>query len=349
MALPVFYDYCGEDSDFLLLGSTTVLTVSTAGTFRTPYARQGLAVSQGFGAVPVDYWRRLGDFSLSLFWHSVRVWSTGISGSYNAGGQLVRWLSGTGASVNRVVRLRMRNTGAGNPFGASTFVIEKVTAAGVATQIGSSFNLVNVGSGQSIKLDFRMNYGVSGGLDIYVNANFLVYTVSGVDMTTDGNTTLTGYDLGSHAGGSGSIVWSEFIISDSDTRSMTLQYFAPVANGNTHNYTVAAASNVNENVLNTATLDYSDTVGQIDQYTIAALPAGSWSILSFGVNAYARCGWSGPLKQALGVRSGTTDAWSSDFTLSTVFALTSTRWDADPTTAVAWAALPVNIGLRSAA
>jgi hypothetical protein len=48
------------------------------------------------------------------------------------------------------------------------------------------------------------------------------------------------------------------------------------------------------------------------------------------------------------VRSGTTDYLSSDFSLTTAWANYQNWWMTDPNTAgLVWAALPVNIGLKS--
>ena len=126
---------------------------------------------------------------------------------------------------------------------------------------------------------------------------------------------------------------------------------APTAHGNTHNFDTGspAASNVNETSLNDATLDGSASAGQIDQYTIPSIAAGTFTITAVGVSARCQKGASGPTKMDLGVRSGGSDYWSSDQALTTTWAGYQNWWVTDPNTAATWAALPSNIGLKSVA
>ena len=130
---------------------------------------------------------------------------------------------------------------------------------------------------------------------------------------------------------------------------MFLQTLAPVANGNTHNFDTGTplASNVNEVVLSQATLDGSTTAGQIDQYTIPALVAGSYSIVDVSITAQLIKGASGPSKMDLGVRSGAVDTWGADKSLFNYWESFQSNWALDPATTLAWAALPTNIGIKS--
>jgi len=221
----------------------------------------------------------------------------------------------------------------------------KVSNAGVATQLGSNFSLPFSTSSVD-KLDFYIDYQAAGTFTVYLNG-IQVFTYSG-DVTTDGTTTLTGLRLAS-LGHSRNFNWSEVMLTDFDTRSWNLQTLAPVANGNTHNFDTGspAASNVNEITLSDATLDGSTSAGQIDQYTLPAIASGTYSIVSIGVSARLQKGSSGPSKMDLGVRSGGSDYWSSDQTLTTAWTDYQNWWMTDPNTSATWAALPTNIGLKS--
>jgi hypothetical protein len=137
-------------------------------------------------------------------------------------------------------------------------------------------------------------------------------------------------------------------VSDSDTRSLGLQTFQPVANGNTHSFDTGspAASNVNEVTLDDTTYDGSSTAGQIDQYTIPSLASG-YGVVAFGVSARAAKGASGPTKIDLGVRVGGSDYWSSDQSLGVSLLNYQIWWSTNPNTTVPWVGVPDNIGLQS--
>lgn len=321
----------GEDSEFSVSGGMVVST--TAGRFRSAYARCAL-VSSGVGSPGFAInWL---PFSASTFWASCRF-------------QTSSGLSTTATLVavafydsSMIVRIRLVQVT------TNTFKIEKVTAAGVATQLGSNFTITG-GSVIPDKLDFFIVDAVSGTVNVYLNT-IQVFTFSG-DTTTDGVTSIAyiylasmlAQNIGQTCG------WSEVMVTDTDTRALNLQTLAPVANGNTHNFDTGspAAANVNEITLNDATLDGSTTAGQIDEYTIPSLAAGTYGIIAVGVSARMTKGSSGPSKADLVVRSGTTDYLSADQSLTTAWQNYQNWWTTDPNTSAAWTALPVNVGIKS--
>jgi hypothetical protein len=236
--------------------------------------------------------------------------------------------------------------------GATTFQVFKRTAAGVATSLGTF--AYTMAANVLYKWDFQVVGAVAGTFNIYITQNgasvLQVFSFSG-DTTTDGAGQLIAY----HAYGSGltgqiAFSWSEGIAASTDTRQYGLVTLVPTANGNTHTFDTGspAAANINEVILNDATLDGSSVAGQIDQYTIGTLPAGAWSILDIAVSARMLTG-SGPAHMDIGVRSGSTlaDYWSPDIALTAVFTIYQYDWPTDPSTSAGWLALPVNIGLRS--
>lgn len=328
----------GEDSDYVKIGVPTVST--TAASFRSIYARCSLSVP---GDSNLSFWSvvpGLGGTSgwsapLTQFWFSKRVFQTGAAGSFPR--DALRLLDAGG-----VVRLRIVATA------TNVLTVFKQSAALVATSLGTSTGAFNASPATPDKIDVFVNYAVAGQMIVYIN-NVAVFSFSG-DVTTDGQTALQGHQLGSMGNNTANTVsWSEGVVSDSDTRSWSLQTLAPVANGNTHNFNTGspAAANVNEITLSDTTFDGSSVAGEIDQYTVPVIAAGSYSILAIGVSARAQEGFSGPSKLDTGVRSSATDTWSSDHSLVTAFANYQDWWNADPATSAAWAALPTNIGLRS--
>lgn len=337
----------GEDSDGVSIGSAGISTL--AGAFRSSYARCGLLVSNG--AVGLTYWRFANVFSSASFWFTARIWNTG--GNFSSPDVLWK-----GLDVSNIVRLRVRNT-SGNTSGG-TFVVEKLDSTGAATQLGSSFTSGFTDS-TLYKWDLKVVNAVAGSIEFYVSpANggspSLRYSFSG-DTTTNGVTVLTGYDAGqcNTLGNTQTTVWSEMITHTAPTLSMSLAGGHPVANGNTHNFTSAAAANVNPITMNLATPDYSNTAGQIDQYTVGAIPAGSFSVRAVVVGGTGQKGTSGPSKLDWGVRTGAADFWSPDIAMSALNAPAPSQyaWDLNPNTGVAWQTTEVgnaagfNIGARS--
>lgn len=323
----------GEDCDLFQVGGGAVSTNAAA--FRSGYARCGLQSHVPLN--PPAYWQNWAPFSATTFWHGVRLYTDANNNS--SGMRFMGW-----CDSSNVERLQILCTGT-----AATYKVMKVTGAGVSTQLGSNF-VLTLSQGIVIdKLDVFIDYQVSGTFAVYLNGiNYFTY--SG-DVTTDSATAMAyvrhgGFYLNAL---SHNVIWSEIVVSNLDTRSWSLQTLPPVANGNTHNFDTGtpAASNVNEITRSDATTDGSTTAGQIDQYTIPAAIAGTYTIMAIGVSGLAQKGTSGPTKMDEGVRSGTTDYWSSDKSLTTTWAGYQNWWVTDPNTSATWAALPINIGLKS--
>lgn len=324
-----------EDTEFAQLGGGVVVTTNTR--YRTAFSRSALSSTMlNSGAGLAGYWRNTVPFSASTFWFGAQIASSA-TGGFNTGAsyQFLEF-----CTSDALPRIRFRGTS------SSSFIMAayKVDAAGTATQLGSSFAFpLTVTTGGMTKLDINIVYAVAGSINVYMNG-VLLFSFTG-DVTTNSTTTLAYVNLqnGSQAS-AGVMYWSEIMVLDIDTRSLNLQGFDPVANGNTHNFDTGtpAAANVNEATLDITTLDGSTTAGQIDQYTTGAVAAGTFGVLAYGVSAALQKGTSGPGKADLGVRTGSTDYWSADQTLITSFGLFQNWWTVNPNTGVAW--LPSQIG-----
>lgn len=338
----------GEDVDFTGVGTARGVD-TTGGRFRAGYARNSLQITTL--GINDTFWTAVNKFSVSSLWWTARVLP---NGGTNPGGTGTHFWHFTDAAG--VVRLRARLVSQNNAFNAVVWAIEKVNAAGTATQLGSNIQFTGMGTNVLSKMDIQINYSTTGSLTIYTAAadgsgSVTAFTYSG-DVTTDGQTLLAGFDLGHPGTGSGCFTnWSEIMVADSDSRTLGLVTLVPTANGNTHNFDTGtpAAANINENAINDATLDGSSVAGQIDQYTIGTLPTGTFSILQIGITARMMKGLSGPAHMDLGVRSGSTpaDYWSPDVALPTLWQSFVYDWTVDPSTSAPWLVLPVNIGLRS--
>ncbi len=317
----------GEDEAFYQVGGG--LSSGNTFYFRSTYAR-GMLFSQASSAC---YWQNWQAFNVSTFWTSARLGATSWAAS---GFRVVGWTDSAFVERLQIVGV-----------GTNTWKAQKIDGSGTVTQLGSNFTCVcsNL-SGAPDKLDIFMVYAAAGTFTVYLNG-VQVFTYSG-DITTNSATALANIRLGSVTNGA-NVGWSEIILADTDTRSWSLQTLAPVANGNTHNFDIGspAASNVNEFVLNDATIDGATTAGLIDQYTIPAIAGGTYTITAIVVSARLQKGATGPTKMDLGVRSGGVDYWSSDISLTTAWVGYQNVWNTDPNTTATWASLPINIGLKS--
>lgn len=328
----------GEDSEFIPFGSASVNT--GGGSFRPSYARCSL-VGGTVGQATFGFWQNKKPFSASSFWFTGRR----ISASSNFPNQSNNSQILAFYDASNILRLLITGTGT-----AGVYKFLKADSAGSLTQLGSNFTIVDRGATAQNKFDLNIVNAVSGSITVWIDG-LQVFTYSG-DTTTNGVSTIAYVRLGSTTNiglSNGQDCWSEIIICDQDTRSLSLQTLAPVANGNTHNFNTGtpAAANVNEVTLSDATLDGSTIAGQIDQYTIPAIVAGSFGILAVGVSARMVKGSSGPSKVDLNVRSSGADYFSADQTLSLSWDTYANWWNADPATSLPWAALPANIGIKS--
>jgi hypothetical protein len=341
MSVPVFYYMGGEDVSYTAVGSGLSVD-TTPGRFNS-IARCAVGITNVSG-----YWSQSPAFSASSFWHSIYLFPL-VGGGISSGGfPVIRWWDSTGQT-----RLQIRGTN-NSGFDGIPFVLEKVAIGGGTTQLGSSFTIPIV-TGTLGRLDIQIIYGITGLISIYTNLSSIPsFSFSG-DLTTNGNTLLAGHDLLSPVnwivgGNGGYMAYSQDFISDSDTRSMQQQTLAPVANGNTHNFDVGspAASNVNEITINDSTFDGATLAGLIDQYTLPAILAGSYSVSGVAVSARLARSFGGPTKLDLGVRSGGADWWGPDQTLNAAYSNGyETIWNTDPATGGPWAALPTNIGIKA--
>lgn len=325
----------GEDSDFVQHG-TDANVVTTAGHYRSGYARCALQP-----ALPVDYYRTPANaFSASSLWLTARVFVEIVTNIQNATNDALRFIDASG-----ITRLRLRSALSGTTnFAACPFVVEKLDSSGTATQLGSSF-FFPVTDNTLFKFDINFVDAVAGSVVIYAGpstglSQSVVYSFSG-DTTTNGVSTVTGFDLASgivRAFSTATLEWSEVICHTASTLAMSLASGAPVANGNTHNFTSAAATNVNPVVMNLATPDVSAVAGQLDQYTTSAIPAGSFSVRSVVVSGTSAKGTTGPANQQWNVRTGGVDYFSPNVALSPLNTPVPTQyaWDLNPNTGVSW-------------
>lgn len=352
----------GEDFNFVGEGGTIASVATnglfavdtTAGRFRSGYARYALTFQQGANGTSAYYLKNTPSFASSSFWFSARLYCQ--SQGQNSTTPFIRFMDSS-----NVIRLRVRmNTS----IWPSTIVIDKLDAAGSATTLATSTAIFGSQSPAiADKIDVFVNYAVSGTFTVYCNGVQIV-TYSG-DVTTNSVTSLSSFDIttpnlfasgGVNQGVAAS--WSEMIVSTRDTRNMSLVTQAPTAIGNSNAWTGGTVANISANFYGT-TSDINpfstSNVNVLQEFTVApSLPAGNFSVLSVVQTARITLGSSGPGNIQLVVRTGGADFTSSNITVPSAWTTVTNAWDTNPNTSAPWAASELagsstsfNMGLKS--
>jgi hypothetical protein len=182
-----------------------------------------------------------------------------------------------------------------------------------------------------------------------------VFTYSG-NLLTDSATALAQLELGdgTNAYNGNYFDWSEIIVSDSDTRSMSIILLNASPSGTLTQWTGTAA-NVNTATINDANYIASGTPLQINEYkTAATWPVGAFTVLEVVQNVRASVSTTGPQHVDVGFNFNGTRYWSADWAppLTSFGNSPQTIWTTNPNTGVAWTqadlqAATFNYGVRS--
>lgn len=343
MAAPTFYFVGGEDSDFTSVGTVAVDTTSTFR--RSTYSRCALKVA---AASLGDSWNASLSSAVSTCWATARVYFT------NDGNVASSIANRTFAFIDGSTPRLALTCSPVNFQGTTscTWKLIKINAAGTITTLTTSSFNVSPSSVQ--KIDVFVNYAVAGQFSVYLDGTLIANYLG--DVTTDSATTLSNLVLGTPMvdGANGATYWSECIVSDSDTRSMTLATLPVNVAGNSQLWT-GANTDINETTLSDATAISTTTAAQLSEWTITPASAiGSTTpIAAVVVSARAANGSTGPQNLQGVVRTG-----AADFTSSNISGMTQTLaprraiWTTNPNTTVAWVgsdltAAGLNIGLKS--
>lgn len=357
MAAPVFYFVGGEDFDFTSIGTVSVDT--TSGHYRSSYCRCGLKAADGSSS-----WHT-GNVTggVTSAWFHARCWMLLSGGTGSDGGAGQNFIKITDAGEITRLAIRFNTTGGSTHSNTDpTFwALVKVNAAGTVTSLANFSGTLTGSPASPDAIDIQvLNYatGGSGAVNVYINGT-LVCSVSGATLATDSNTTINGLALSGIAASTVNsaqlvpITYSEVIVSDSDTRFMSVATLTPQANGNTDNWDIGGVTNVNELTLDDTTINASGTAAQIQDYTVNALPSGTFGVLALVIAARAMAGASGgPSKMDFGTHESGTDYWSSDITLPASLQRVQNTFYTDPATSAPWStttigAVGFNIGMKS--
>ncbi len=224
----------------------------------------------------------------------------------------------------------------------------------LVTWNGSSQTQLAIESGSSIgSLGFYsismqvISYGASATVNVYVGSNLVITYTGDIRISSMTNVDRVGFTGNYYAA---RVVMSEFIVSDSDTRNMSLATLPPNAAGDANAWT-GAYTDIDETTVSDADLVYTNAAANDAQFNLADSPAGTWVVLATKISARATKSSDaaiGTLK--LGFKSGGTVDVDAGQALTTSWAtyerLTATINGATPTTSDLTA---LQLNLRSAA
>jgi hypothetical protein len=336
--------WCGaEDIDFP--NGVPVSATTGAGAFRAGFARcaifnsqppQGLAKSTVFPAGAIQ-----------SGWISWRM-----RNDNHGNDQTLSTMVGFGSSGTNKGIFMGTTFGATNGLGLQLCSYDGSVVTVLATTGAFANNPLT--NGVIYRFDLQMiSYGVAGSsaLNLFVNGglllsftgSFSIAGVSGLDSVFMGG----GYNVSFN----NTPVFSEFMVANESTLGWQgLATAAPSGNGTTQQWSNPDYTNFNPITINDANATFTNTVGQDEQATLIALPAGNYAIKA--VKAIARAAApSGavPTNIKLGFKSSTTVGVGLTLAVPVAFTPVEQIFATDPTTGAAWGSFSgYQINLRSA-
>lgn len=218
---------------------------------------------------------------VSLIWGHGRFMWPGLGGGTTNNATMYRLLDSSG-----VARIVVRGAGSG------AVKVDTHDSMGNFVNLFTSANGVVPTSGSlSIPMDIKVNYAVSGSVQLWIN-NISVGSFSG-DVTTESVAALAQADY-SDPFTSQAIYWSEMFGSDSITINAGLFTLNPLAGGVTQLW-AGSASDINKIGVDDTSFISDNTAGDLSGWTTpVSFPTGSWLIQSIVQEARAAVGLSGP-------------------------------------------------------
>jgi hypothetical protein len=317
--------FLGGEVDDFTCGSPAISTSSV--NFRSGYARLGLSSSASTATYQAVF-----SAASAAFWLSFRVYTTGFTSA-----------SG-GSGIADFVQLK---PGSGSSLLAFSTTASSSNTVGLRTYNGSSYTNLVTATGTFInssnnKVDIYCSCGGSGTLTVYINGA-QVLTYSG-DLTV-GSTIA---DIASAVLCAGQLVasayLSEVIVSDSDTRTLSLTTLAPSASGSNSAWT-GAFTDVNDTSATLSTVDASylstSTNDAVHSLACNDLPTTNLTVHAVQVKARAMKDVTGPTNLQVGIFNSS-GGYSSDIALGTGFADAKEIFTTNPIDSSAWTPAAVN-------
>ena len=256
----------GEDIDFPVIGSATIITVG--GQFRSGWAR--CAISQpASGAVAKS--NPFNGGAVTSAWLSFQTFVPSVGG-----------LSLTNTSM-AAFGLSGTTKGLGVGVNGSTFQIFKfdgTTRTVLASEGGSSWTVATL---QRIDMQVT-SYGATATVNVYLNGVSLI-TFTG-DVTVSGMTNFDSVFIYSATGANLTQKTSELFVSDSDTRAIQgLQTLALTGAGTTTGWTNNTFSNINGINFSDGSPTSVNVVATDQQYTVTTPTPSVYSVTAVAISA----------------------------------------------------------------
>ena len=347
----------GEDTSYLPFFGAIVSSTSSTN-IRTAFSRIGFGPEGGSGSAADPPANRMPTpvfSSISQFWVHGQFGSvvTIPSNATLSNGAVLRLLDSSG-----VARIVIRGTGTNGQVKIST----RNAAGSFVDLVTSAANAFpDTGTGYTpFAVDLYINYSASGQATLYIDGAPVADTGPGVDITTDGATSLAQADFETFITGGGvpATSWSECRIQDTNTLGIGVWTLAPAAAGNTQSWTPSTVANINKTTINDATSIGTPSNNALSEWTTNYTPpGGNWLIVDVTQEARVSVGLTGPQHFEWLVRT----ADGSDHVQGSVAPITSFTnfngavnggvWSTNPHTGSAWAisdfTTGFNIGLES--
>jgi hypothetical protein len=293
----------GEDIDFPG-GTSSPEVLTTAGRFRSTYARCTLRAGNGTnipksnvfpGGAVTSCWLSFQMFIDANLLDTSRL-LVGLVKSGTTGSGL--WIATSSSSRNILAISKYDGT----------------TKTQLAVEAGSTLqpNIL-------LKVDIQLvNFGATATVNVFVGGT-LIATYTG-DVTVSGVTDVdrVGFQ-GFFPGNAGANV-SEFIVASEDTRAFPgLATLALTGDGTTTDWT-GTFSTINGTTLSDATPNYTNTSDLLQEFDVTNLPSGTFKIRAIKIAMRAAKAAGTPTQIALGYNEGGTVTVEGDIALTTAYA-----------------------------
>lgn len=253
------------------------------------------------------------------------------------------------------------NANAGQVYcfiGAGGLKIFRGDPTGVSVQLGSAIQNVVASVGWAyIELKIVVATGSSGSVQVQVNGT-TVALLSGLNTSADGTTVINGVMLGTAntaVTASFTSYFDDVYVCDTIGSTPYNAFLAPVrvvtqfpvGNGSVTNFTGLALhpnwQNVNQVTDFDATYNYSNTIGSIDSFIAAVLPASASGIFAVKITGAGRVDDAGLRTVQTYLKSGLTSAAGTNVNLAGSYQYFSDIYTVDPNISANWTPSSVNL------
>ena len=220
------------------------------------------------------------------------------------------------------------------------FRVYTLNDAGAATELTNSLPTQFVATNTLAKVDVQVNYSATGWVRIYLNTTLIYEFVGNTIASGSTVTNFTKYAF-TNPNTSGSMYYSEVIVAERDTRTLSLYTLVPNGNGSGNQWQ-GSYTDIDEGRANETDVVSTTAVDQSAYFDIQDIPAGNYAIQAIKVSAQATRGTTGPANIQLGVRSAGNVTLSPNKPLDTCWTKVSETFVTNPTTGVAWTLSEIN-------